>query len=147
MWGQKSVLLENLLQDFHLLLLQLGHHINTISETLWKSPCTHRQHTLLLYFQIYHCLYVCACLSSLPFLSLMTLRAWSCSSMFFWTIMERKIWKSSVAKTGWNTDWKTKTTTCQTWKTWSQHDQERKRHHRTWGAFTPTVTVFTHSIG
>lgn len=36
----------------------------------------------------------------------MSLRAWSCSSMFFWTIIERNIWKSSVARIGWNTDWK-----------------------------------------
>lgn len=47
---------------------------------------------------------VCGDAASLPFLSLMTRRAWSCSSMFFCTIRERNIWKSSVASTGWNTD-------------------------------------------
>lgn len=36
-----NVLLENLLQDFHLLLLQRCHHIHAISQTLWEGPYTH----------------------------------------------------------------------------------------------------------
>lgn len=38
-WG--CVLLENLLQDPHLLLLQLCHHVHTVRQTLGKSPYTH----------------------------------------------------------------------------------------------------------
>lgn len=51
---------------------------------------------------------VCVYQLNPPFFSFRTLRAWSCSSMFFWTINERNIWKSSVARTGWNTGWRTK---------------------------------------
>lgn len=43
--GRTSDLLENLLQDFHLLLLQLCHHVHTISQTLWEGPYTHRHIT------------------------------------------------------------------------------------------------------
>lgn len=101
-------LLKNLLQDFHLLLLQLCHHVHTISQTLWEGPYTHTQ---IFYLQLLLCKCVFTWWYSLPFLSLMTLRAWSCSSMFFCTINERNIWKSSVARTGWNTAWRTKTRT------------------------------------
>lgn len=37
----QSDLLKNLLQDFHLLLLQLCHDVHTISQTLWEGPYTH----------------------------------------------------------------------------------------------------------
>lgn len=50
-----SVLLENLLKDFHLLLLQLCHHIHTVCQTLWEGPYIHR-HTISIYQQ---CLSVC----------------------------------------------------------------------------------------
>lgn len=38
--------LENLLQDFHLLLLQLCHHVHPVGETLGKGSCGDAHHVL-----------------------------------------------------------------------------------------------------
>lgn len=48
-----DVLLENLLQDFHLLLLQCCHHIHTISQTLREGPYTNTNSHVTGVFRIY----------------------------------------------------------------------------------------------
>lgn len=64
----------------------------------------------------------------------MSLRAWSCSSRFFWAIIERNIWKSSVARIGWKTAWK-KIKTADEWM-----------NEQNWGEATADLLKITKSF-